>query len=59
MSQVPTSPSVASGAAALKDAARRKRGGLTAVLDRGCARRRQDSGREEETAPFSRTKKHH
>ena len=29
------------GAAALKDAARRKRGGLTAVLDRGSAHRRQ------------------
>jgi hypothetical protein len=48
------------GAAALKDAARRQGGGLKAVLDRGCAHLPiKISGRDEETASCSRTKKHH
>lgn len=42
MSRVPTCPILASGGAALKDAARRQRGGLKAVLDRGSADRRRD-----------------
>jgi hypothetical protein len=46
--------------ATVKDAARRasSRGGLAAILDRSCARTPWgSSGRDEETAPFSRTKK--
>ena len=50
---------LAVGRAPLKDAARRKRGGLTAVLDRARPAADRILGQGEETVPFSRTKKHH
>ena len=42
-----------------EDAARRLRRWPIAILDRGCAQRAARSGRGKETAPVSRTKKHH
>jgi hypothetical protein len=42
MRQTSTCSRMAIGGAALKDAARRKRGGLTAVLEGGSTHRRQD-----------------
>jgi hypothetical protein len=59
MSRVPTCPRLAVSGAALKDASRGRGGGLTAVLARGPTHGHRVSGRDEETAPSSRTNKHH
>jgi hypothetical protein len=59
MSRVPTCLSLASPAAALKDASRRRGGGLRPYLTAAPRDVNATSGRDEETAPFSRTKKHH
>jgi hypothetical protein len=44
------------GGAALKDAARRQGGGLTAVLDRGSTHRRQDFRPRRRNGPFQPNK---
>ena len=58
MTLVPTFLSVASRAAALKDASRRYRDGRGPYLTAAARDARGASGRDEETVHFSRTKKH-
>jgi hypothetical protein len=58
MTLTPTSPRMAPCSPPLKHAARRLWRWPAAMLDRGCARHRGASGRDEETASVSRTQKH-
>ena len=56
MSQRPACSRMAVGGAALKDAARRQRGSLTAVLDRGSPHRRQTIGPGRRNGPVQPNK---
>ncbi len=59
MSGVPTCLSLTSPGATLKDASRRRSGGLRPSLTAAPPDANAPSGRDEETAPSRRTKKHH